>query len=263
MLPEPNDGQSCSDPMPASVPSESCCGSVSWNAFITHSLLRPPDNVRVCRHDVEAEHPAEVTHWITRRRRHAIDLDARDASPGCPGRSWCTRNCQSQADAQSIWVAVAKVLSRVWPLTVATFDSRTAISSRQQRVTTNCRHRVSQTHTIQGASNRPALLLECKTCPRWGDLFAVDRAEKFVVIELKLSQGRNKTLGQLLYYMGWVDQHLGNGPCRGIIIASEITEELSVAVARVPGVQLAKYRMSFAIEPLGAAHPLVPGYPAR
>jgi hypothetical protein len=85
------------------------------------------------------------------------------------------------------------------------------------------------------------------------DLFALDRVGKFVVIELKLSQGRNKTLGQLLYYMGWVDQHLGNGPCRGLIVASEITEELSVAVARVPGVQLAKYRMSFAIEPVGAA----------
>jgi hypothetical protein len=95
------------------------------------------------------------------------------------------------------------------------------------------------------------------------DLFAIDRAEKFVVIELKLSQGRNKTLGQLLYYMGWVDQHLGNGPCRGIIIASEITEELSVAVARVPGVQLAKYRMSFAIEPVGAAQSLVPEDAAR
>lgn len=85
------------------------------------------------------------------------------------------------------------------------------------------------------------------------DLLAVDRADKFVVIELKLSQGRNRTLGQLLYYMGWVDQHLGNGPCRGLIIASEITDELSVAVARVPGVQLARYRMSFAIEPVGAA----------
>lgn len=83
------------------------------------------------------------------------------------------------------------------------------------------------------------------------DLFAVDSTGKFVVIELKLSQGRNKTLGQLLYYMGWVDQHLGNGPCRGLIIAREITEELSVAVARVPGVQLATYRMSFAIEPVG------------
>src|ERR1039458_2415813 len=33
------------------------------------------------------------------------------------------------------------------------------------------------------------------------DLLAVDRNGKFVVIELKLSQGRKKTLGQLLYYM--------------------------------------------------------------
>jgi hypothetical protein len=85
------------------------------------------------------------------------------------------------------------------------------------------------------------------------DLLAVDRNGKFVVIELKLSQGRNKTLGQLLYYMGWVDQHLGTGPCRGFIIASDITQELSVAIARVPGVSLAKYRMSFAIEPIGPA----------
>ena len=85
------------------------------------------------------------------------------------------------------------------------------------------------------------------------DLLAVDRNGKFVVIELKLSQGRNKTLGQLLYYMGWVDQHLGEGPCRGLIIASDITGELPIAVARVPGVSLAKYRMSFSIEPIGPA----------
>jgi Endonuclease NucS len=80
------------------------------------------------------------------------------------------------------------------------------------------------------------------------DLLAVDGSDKFVVIELKLSRGRNRTLGQLLYYMGWVDKHLGGGPCRGFIIANEIDEELSIAVSRVAGVSLAKYRMSFAIE---------------
>jgi len=83
------------------------------------------------------------------------------------------------------------------------------------------------------------------------DLLAVDRNEKFVVIELKLSQGRNKALGQLLYYMGWVDRHLGQGPCRGFIIASDISDELSVAVSRVAGVRLAEYRMSFSVEPVG------------
>jgi RecB family endonuclease NucS len=73
-------------------------------------------------------------------------------------------------------------------------------------------------------------------------LLAVDQEGKYVVIELKLSQGRNKTLGQLLYYMGWVDQHMGGAPCRGFIIASDITEELSIAVARVPGVSLPSIR---------------------
>ncbi len=84
------------------------------------------------------------------------------------------------------------------------------------------------------------------------DLLALDSNQKYVVIELKLSQGRNKTLGQLLYYMGWVDQHIGidQTPCRGLIIASEITEDLSVAVSRAPGVSLARYRMSFMIEPV-------------
>jgi hypothetical protein len=82
------------------------------------------------------------------------------------------------------------------------------------------------------------------------DLLATDGSGRHVVIELKLSQGRNKALGQLLYYMGWVDQHLGNAPCRGYIIASDISDELAVAVSRVPGVSLARYRMSFAIERL-------------
>lgn len=80
------------------------------------------------------------------------------------------------------------------------------------------------------------------------DILAVDASNKFVVIELKLSRGRNKTLGQLLYYMGWVDQNLGGGPCRGIIVASEISDELAVAVSRVPGVTLSKYKMNFEIE---------------
>lgn len=80
------------------------------------------------------------------------------------------------------------------------------------------------------------------------DLLGIDKEGKFVVIELKLSRGRNRTLGQILYYMGWVDKNLGNGPCRGIIIASDITDDLKVAVSRAQGVQLARYNMTFSIE---------------
>jgi hypothetical protein len=79
------------------------------------------------------------------------------------------------------------------------------------------------------------------------DLLGVDANGRFVVVELKLSRGRNKALGQLLYYMGWVDANLGKAPCRGYIIASEITEELRVAVKRAQGVSLAQYNLSFSV----------------
>jgi endonuclease len=59
-------------------------------------------------------------------------------------------------------------------------------------------------------------------------------------------------LGQLLYYMGWIDRHLGQGPCRGIVIASEISEELAIAVSRAPGVALYRYKMNFSLEPARA-----------
>ncbi len=80
------------------------------------------------------------------------------------------------------------------------------------------------------------------------DILAVDRDKRFVVLEFKLSQGRSRALGQLLYYMGWVDKKLGNGPCRGIIVAKEIGEELAIAVKRVPGVSLCRYHLAVSIE---------------
>jgi len=79
------------------------------------------------------------------------------------------------------------------------------------------------------------------------DLLGVDPSGGFVVVELKLSRGRNRALGQLLYYMGWVDENLGNAPCRGYIIASEITEELRVAVRRAKGVKLSQYSLTFTV----------------
>lgn len=81
------------------------------------------------------------------------------------------------------------------------------------------------------------------------DILAVDRDKRFVVIELKVGRGRNRTIGQLLYYMGWVDRNLANGrPCRGMIIAKEIPEDLVLAVERVPGVTLCKYNLSVTVE---------------
>lgn len=77
------------------------------------------------------------------------------------------------------------------------------------------------------------------------DILAKDAGDRFVVIELKVSRGRNATIGQLLYYMGWVDRNLSSPErSRGIIIAKEIPEALRVASGRVPGVSLYEYAIS-------------------
>jgi len=80
------------------------------------------------------------------------------------------------------------------------------------------------------------------------DILAIDAQKKFVVIELKVGRGRNKTIGQLLYYMGWVDKNLGAGPCRGMIIGKEISDDLEIAVQRVPGVTLHQYALSVSVQ---------------
>lgn len=83
------------------------------------------------------------------------------------------------------------------------------------------------------------------------DLLTIDRKNEWVVVELKLSRGRNRALGQLLYYMAWVDQNLPRSkPCRGIIIAKEITPDLVLAVKRVPGVSLFRYELSVTVQPV-------------
>jgi Endonuclease NucS C-terminal domain len=80
------------------------------------------------------------------------------------------------------------------------------------------------------------------------DILALDGEGRFVVIELKVGRGRNKTVGQLLYYMGWVDKNLGKGPCRGIIIAKEIPDGLMLAVQRIPGVSVCRYHLAVSVE---------------
>lgn len=60
----------------------------------------------------------------------------------------------------------------------------------------------------------------------------------YVVIELKRGQSSDTTVGQLLRYMGWVEEHLSNGkPCKGIIIAGYFDEKLSYAIKKVPYIE--------------------------
>jgi RecB family endonuclease NucS len=81
---------------------------------------------------------------------------------------------------------------------------------------------------------------------RFVDILAVDELDDLVVIELKVSRGYDCVVGQLLRYMGWLQQNHAepNQAVRGIIVAREITEDLKLACSRVEGVSLFEYALS-------------------
>jgi RecB family endonuclease NucS len=80
------------------------------------------------------------------------------------------------------------------------------------------------------------------------DILAVDSADAFVVIELKVSKGYDRVIGQLLRYMNWVEQNLPTErEVRGIIVANEISEDLVLATHKLSAVRLFEYEISFAV----------------
>ena len=87
---------------------------------------------------------------------------------------------------------------------------------------------------------------------RYIDILAVGADRAFVVIELKVSRGHDRTVGQLLRYMAWVRDNLSKGtPVRGIIVANEISEDLKLASSMVSSVQLVEYEISFSLRQVG------------
>jgi len=70
---------------------------------------------------------------------------------------------------------------------------------------------------------------------RFIDILAVDSENRYVVIELKVSKGYDRVIGQLLRYIGWIeDRHADPGRAvRGIIVAKSITEDLRLACKRL------------------------------
>ena len=87
---------------------------------------------------------------------------------------------------------------------------------------------------------------------RYIDILAVGLDGAFVVIELKVSRGHDRTVGQLLRYMAWVRDNLSNGAqVRGMIVANEVSEDLKLASSFVPGIQLVEYEISFSLRQVG------------
>jgi hypothetical protein len=85
---------------------------------------------------------------------------------------------------------------------------------------------------------------------RYIDILAVDSADNYVVIELKVSKGYDRVVGQLLRYVSWIKKnHAEPGQkVRGIIIAKQISEDLRLACSEVPSVSLYEYALSVAVK---------------
>jgi hypothetical protein len=80
------------------------------------------------------------------------------------------------------------------------------------------------------------------------DILAIDKNGIPVVIELKVSRGYQKVIGQCLYYKNRVKQLLNSTKARIIIIAREISPELKTATQELQDVKLLEYKLSFSLQ---------------
>lgn len=81
---------------------------------------------------------------------------------------------------------------------------------------------------------------------RFVDVLALDSSNNFVVLELKVSRGYDRVVGQILRYMAWIEKHQTDPgqSVRGVIIARDISEDLLLACSKVPDVSLYEYELS-------------------
>ena len=85
---------------------------------------------------------------------------------------------------------------------------------------------------------------------RYIDILAVDDGQNFIVIELKVSKGYDRAVGQLLRYMAWIEKNLAEPEqkVKGMIIARSISEDLRLATSRDKDVELFEYELSITLK---------------
>jgi hypothetical protein len=81
------------------------------------------------------------------------------------------------------------------------------------------------------------------------DMLCVDEKENFVIIEIK-RQARDKTLGQILRYMGWTKEELckDGQKVKGIIVAERKDIQLEFALKVIPDVKFMKLGLSITLD---------------
>lgn len=87
------------------------------------------------------------------------------------------------------------------------------------------------------------------------DLLAKHRTKpKWLVVELKRNQTSDDTVGQVLRYMGWVQEKLAAPGERveGLIVARATDQKLKYALSRVSDVSMQVYRIDFSLHDVDA-----------
>ncbi|OHB68320.1 MAG: nuclease [Planctomycetes bacterium RBG_13_62_9] len=87
---------------------------------------------------------------------------------------------------------------------------------------------------------------------RFIDILAVDAKNALVVIELKVSRGYDRVVGQLMRYVAWIQNNQAEQGqrVRGVIVAREISEDLLLACSLLSCVQLFEYELSLKVNPV-------------
>jgi endonuclease len=81
---------------------------------------------------------------------------------------------------------------------------------------------------------------------RYIDILAVDANGAYVVIELKVSRGYDRVIGQLLRYIAWIEAHHAEPGqlVRGVIVGKDISDDLKLACSKIADVKLFEYTLS-------------------
>ena len=111
-------------------------------------------------------------------------------------------------------------------------------------------------YLVEYTSLLPKLIILCTSrivrldCDCDVDILAVDGNRDLVVVELKVSKGYDRAIGQLLRYMAWIERNLAEPgqKVKGMIIARRISDDLSLATSNVRDVQLFEYQLSISLD---------------
>lgn len=79
------------------------------------------------------------------------------------------------------------------------------------------------------------------------DILGIDKNNNYVVIELKVSRGYEKVVGQTLFYQSSIKTLFNQTTVRAIIIAREITPELKTATQYLQDFELFEYQLSLSL----------------